>query len=241
MNTETDPIIIPYPVRINRYLALKGIATRRGAEKFIEDGKVSINGERAVLTDRVHEDDIVTVKALPKRTFRYFAYHKPRGILTHSATSDQERTIADVIKIPGVFPIGRLDKNSEGLIILTDDGRITERLLSPRFAHDKEYLVTVQEKVTRDMIARLSKGPMLEDGPTKPCKAVVTGSHTLSIVLTEGRKHQVRRMISAVNGTVTQLKRVRIMNILLSRLAIGGHRRISGDEKAEFLSLLGIK
>ena len=96
---------IPFPVRINRYLALRGIATRRAAEKFIEDGKVIINGRKAVLTDRVGKDDIVTVKSIPKRTYRYLAYHKPRGILTHSPQSKTERAIADVLRIPGVFPV----------------------------------------------------------------------------------------------------------------------------------------
>lgn len=232
---------IPFPVRINRYLALRGIATRRAAEKFIEDGKVIINGRKAVLTDRVGKDDIVTVKSIPKRTYRYLAYHKPRGILTHSPQSKMERAIADVLRVPGVFPVGRLDKDSEGLLILTDDGRVTERLLSPRFDHEKEYLVTVQERLRPEMITKLSQGPMLEDGPSKPCRVSTRGGHLLSIVLTEGRKHQVRRMLSAVGGTVTTLKRIRIMSIGLRNLSSGEYRVISGDEREEFLSALGLR
>jgi 23S rRNA pseudouridine2604 synthase len=241
MENKPDREAIPFPVRINRYLALKGIATRRAAEKFIEEGKVIINGRKAVLTDRVQEDDVVTVKSIPKRTYRYFAYHKPRGILTHSPQSKTERAIADVINIQGIFPIGRLDKDSEGLLILTDDGRVTDRLLSPRFDHEKEYVATIQERVRPDMIARLAAGPDLEDGPSKPCQAFSHGAHRVTVILTEGRKHQVRRMLSAVGGTVTELERIRVMNIELGSLSPGEYRAITGTEKEEFLSALGLR
>lgn len=231
---------IPYPVRINRYLALTGVSTRRGAETLIVAGKVSINGHTAVLTDRVNEGDDVAVKTHQKRTFRYFAYHKPRGIITHSPQNPGEKSIADIAGVRGVFPVGRLDKSSEGLIILTDDGRVTERLLSPRFAHEKEYLVTTREDIRPDMLARLAEGPMLEDGPTKPCVAVSRGAHTVVLTITEGRKHQVRRMLDAVNATVTSLRRLRIMNVRLGDLPSGAHRELAGEEKEEFLSSLGL-
>lgn len=241
MENRPEREAIPFPVRINRYLALKGVATRRAAEKFIEEGKVIINGRKAVLTDRVKEDDIVTVKSIPKRTYRYFAYHKPRGILTHSPKSKAERAIADVVDIRGIFPVGRLDKDSEGLLILTDDGRVTDRLLSPRFDHEKEYVATIQERTRPDMIARLAAGPMLEDGPSKPCRAFSRGAHRVTVILTEGRKHQVRRMLSAVGGTVTALERIRIMNIELGTLPVGEYRPITGEEKEAFLSALGLR
>lgn len=232
---------IPYPVRINRYLALTGVSTRRAAEELILKGLVSINGRKAVLTDRVKESDDVNVRSSGrKRVFRYVAYHKPRGIVTHSPQLPGDRSIADVSGVPGVFPVGRLDKSSEGLMILTDDGRITERLLSPRFSHEKEYRVTIREDVRPDMLARLSKGPMLEDGPTKPCVAVSDGAHLVSLTITEGRKHQVRRMLAAVGGTVTSLKRVRIMDIRLGSLPSGAHRKLEHEELLEFLSALGL-
>ncbi|NTW13770.1 MAG: rRNA pseudouridine synthase [Candidatus Moranbacteria bacterium] len=231
---------IPYPVRINRYLALKGVSTRRGAESLITAGKVTINGRTAVLTDRVNENDDVIVRNHTERKYRYFAYNKPRGIVTHSPQNPGEKAIADVAGIPGVFPVGRLDKSSEGLMILTDDGRVTERLLSPRFAHEKEYLVTVREDVRPDMLARLADGPMLEDGPTKRCVAVSRGSHMISLTITEGRKHQVRRMLDAVGGTVTSLRRIRIMRVPLGNLPSGKHRQFKGDDLQEFLSDLGL-
>lgn len=232
---------IPYPVRINRYLALTGVSTRRGAEDLIRSGKVSINGRTAVLPDRVNEGDTVNVSGVEKRNYRYFAYHKPRGIITHSPQNRGEKSIADVAGIPGVFPVGRLDKMSEGLIILTDDGRVTDRLLSPRHEHEKEYIVTIREQIRPDMIHVLEKGPVLEDGPTKPCTVKKLSDTTLSITLTEGRKHQVRRMLSAVSGTVTALKRVRIMDIRLGTLPSGKHRKLAGEELNHFLSGIGLK
>ena len=232
---------IPYPVRINRYLALMGVATRRATEELIVQGKVTINNRVAVLTDRVLQGDEVVVKGQKPKAFRYIAYHKKRGILTHSEKERSGKAIADVMPTPGVYPIGRLDKESEGLIILTDDGRITERLLSPRYDHQKEYLVTVQERLRNDMIEAMERGIVIEDGPTKPCTIVKKGPNTISMTITEGRKHQIRRMLSAVGGTVIALKRVRIMNVTLGTLAPGASRNISGTEKEEFLSSLGLK
>ena len=232
---------IPFPVRINRYLALTGVATRRAAEALIVAKKVLINDRPALLTDRVTAKDKVVVVSVPTRRFRYFAYNKPRGIVTHSPQNPGEKAIADVAGLPGVFPIGRLDKSSEGLMILTDDGRVTERLLSPRFEHEKEYIVTVREDVRPDMLARLADGPMLEDGPTKPCRAVSRGAHTIALTITEGRKHQVRRMLDAVNGTVTSLRRVRIMGVHLGNLPSGAHREFRGEDREKFLSSLGLR
>lgn len=239
MNSEKKTEI-PYPVRINRYLALRGVSTRRGAEEIIRAGKVLINGRPAVLTDRVNEDDEVTLSGMEKRKFRYFAYHKPRGIITHSPQNPGERSIADIAGIPAVFPIGRLDKASEGLIILTDDGRVTERLLSPKSGHEKEYVVTVRERIRPDMIRDLEKGPVLEDGPTKPCLVEQRDANTLVMTITEGRKHQVRRMLDAVGGTVTSLRRIRVMEVRLGSLPAGSARKIKGEELHVFLSDLGL-
>ncbi len=233
--------VIPYPVRINRYLALTGISTRRAAEELILSRKVTINNRVAVLTDRVLQGDEVVVKGFKPKSYRYIAHNKKRGILTHSEKGHDAKAIADVITTPGIYPVGRLDKESEGLIILTDDGRITERLLSPRFDHQKEYLVTVQERLRNDMIEALERGIIIEDGPTKPCTIVKKGPNVISMTITEGRKHQIRRMLTAVGGTVIALKRVRIMNITLGTLAPGASRNISGQEKTEFLSSLGLK
>src|SRR3989344_8713980 len=134
-----------YPMRINKYLAHKGIATRKAADALIERGGVKINGRKAVLGDKVLEKDTVEVRGAQKQ-YRYFAYNKPVGVITHSPQLG-EKDIATSTKLRDVFPVGRLDKASHGLIILTDDARITDRLLSPRYDHDKEYFVQVRQEL----------------------------------------------------------------------------------------------
>src|ERR1700690_3075309 len=130
-----------YPMRINKYLAMKKYCTRREADEVIKKGKVFINGKLAVLGDKVSQKDVVDVKWRAKN-HRYFAFNKPRGVLTHSPQGDEEEDISMLIPLKGVFPVGRLDKDSYGLIVLTDDGRITDALLNPDYAHEKEYEVT---------------------------------------------------------------------------------------------------
>ncbi|NTW45517.1 MAG: rRNA pseudouridine synthase [Candidatus Moranbacteria bacterium] len=236
-----ESLIIPYPVRINRYLALTGVSTRRGADDLIVKGLITINGRVAALADRVNEGDKVIVRnEIRRKAFRYLAYNKPRGVLTNPEKGHSAKSIADIVPVSGVFPVGRLDKESEGLIILTDDGRITERLLSPRFRHEKEYEVTIREPIRTDMITALESGVSLEDGPARPAKARKTGPRTLSLTITEGRKHQVRRMLAAVGGTVIALRRVRIMDIRLGSIPRGSYRALRGEELRTFLSALGL-
>lgn len=235
---------IPFPVRINRYLALKGIATRRAADDLIARGRVRINGKRALLGDRVEARDIVEVVGGPKqgheKSFIYLAYNKPRGVVTHSPRPGQ-RGIVDSAGIPrGVFPVGRLDKDSEGLIILTNDGRVTERLLHPRFEHEKEYVVQVREKVS-PMFQRILEGGVMCDGEKLTAKEVrIDGPHMMTIILTEGKKHQIRRMCSAAHLTVERLKRVRIMDVRLGPLGSGKIRALEGRTLQKFLSSLGL-
>lgn len=215
-----------YPMRINKYLAYKQYCTRREADTYIKAGKVRINGHVASLGDKVEENDVVGV-AFERRTYSYVAYNKPRGEVTEE------------IPVAGVLPLGRLDKDSHGLIILTDDGRITDKLLHPDFEHEKEYVVEVQEKLRPDFEQKMSLGVDIGDYTTKPCEVTVTGEKTFSIILKEGKKHQIRRMCEALNYTVVDLERVRIMNIVKGKLAPGAHRPLEGEEKEEFLESLG--
>lgn len=226
-----------YPMRINKYLAHKNYCTRREADELITSGKVLINGRKAVLGDKVNESDKVDVRFRIKQ-YRYFAYNKPRGIVTHSAR-EYEDDIADVSPIKGVFPVGRLDKDSHGLIILTDDGRITDKLLNPEFVHEKEYVVTTQESLANNFQKRMEGGVDIGDYTTRQARVRVIGDKKFSIVITEGKKHQIRRMCAALNYTVTDLQRVRVMNISLAKLAAGAHRLIEGAELKQFLSALG--
>lgn len=227
-----------YPMRINKYLALKNYSTRRGADELIAAGKVTINGRVAQLGDKVDAHDAVVVRGA-RKSYRYFAYNKPRGIITHSPQGN-EREIADVVWIEGVFPIGRLDKDSSGLIILTDDGRVTDKLLSPDNEHEKEYYVTVREKLRPSFAEHMEKGVDIGDYKTKRCSVKVVGDRAFFIVLSEGKKHQIRRMCAAMHVDIESLQRVRIMRIKLGDLAPGSYRELTGSELSQFLSDLGL-
>ena len=224
------------PIRINKYLADHNYCTRREADTYIEQGLVLINGRKAVLGDKVKEGDKVETLFKP-RSYRYYAYNKPRGVITHSP-QEGEQDILQNIPLEGVFPIGRLDKDSHGLIILTDDGRITDKLLHPDYEHEKEYKVTTNEKLVSGFQKKMEKGVDIDNYVTKPAQIKILGDKTFSIVLTEGKKHQIRRMCAAVGNTVDDLERIRIMNIELGTLKPNQYRAIGGKELQEFLQIL---
>jgi 23S rRNA pseudouridine2604 synthase len=226
-----------YPMRINKYLAHKNLSTRREADELIKAGKVLINGNVAKLGDKVNESDVVETRFRVKQ-YRYFAYNKPRGVITHSA-QEGEKEIKDVFPVRGVFPIGRLDKDSSGLIILTDDGRITDKLLNPEHEHEKEYIVTTKEGLKSNFKKIMEGGVDIEGYRTKKCEVTVLGEKRFSIVLTEGKKHQIRRMCAALGYVVSTLERTRVMNIHLSGMKSGAHRALTGSELTEFLKILG--
>lgn len=219
----------PYPVRINKYLALKKISTRRGADELIKDKKVFINGTLAVLGSQINETDKVEVRDTKTKEYKYYAYNKPIGVETDSPQAD-------------LFPLGRLDKNSHGLLILTNDGRITDQLLNPKYFHEKEYVVRTSNKLRSSFKEKMEKGVNIEgykeDYLTKKCKVKLIGHSTFKIILTEGKKHQIRRMCSALFQEVADLKRERIMNIKLGNLKEGTLREIKGEELADFLPRL---
>ncbi len=225
-------------MRINKYLALHKYASRREADKLIEAGRVYINGVQAVLGSAVKEGDVVEVKGTLK-THRYFAFNKPRGIITHSPQGDEE-SIEDILPLKNVFPIGRLDKDSFGLIILTDDGRITDALLNPKNEHEKEYEVTTLEDLPKDFKKNMERGVHIGDYTTKPCHIEILGKRSFSITLTEGKKHQIRRMCGAFGVSATLLKRVRILNIMLGSLKEGAYRPLQETELEDFLESLGV-
>jgi len=227
------------PIRINKYLADHGYTTRRGADTLIEQGLVFINDRKAVLGDKVMPDDTVHVATKTKPAYRYIAYYKPKGIVTHSPQG-REKEIKDVVPIEGIFPIGRLDKNSHGLIILTNDGRITDRLLNPAHEHEKEYIVTTAHKLRSRFKEKMESGVLIEGYRTKPTRVKILGDNTFRITLTEGKRHQIKRMVVALFNEVTDLKRTCIMNIQLGNLSPGSYRDIEGAERAIFLENLGL-
>lgn len=233
-----------FPLRINKYLALRKIASRREADILIENKQVKINGKIAVLGQLVQQTDKVEVVSELKK-HSYLAYYKGRGIITHSPATN-EVDIATKIKndfnLSGVSPVGRLDKDSEGLIILTNDGRITGPLLNPDSAHEKEYEVTVDKPVTGMFIKLMSIGVDIEGYRTKPTEVVANPrqNKAFKIILREGKKHQIRRMCAALGYQVQSLKRLRIMHILLGTLKPNQYRKIAGVELKTFLTDLGL-
>lgn len=233
-----------FPVRINKYLALQGYDTRRGADALIKAGIVFINGKAAVAGQYVEEGDQVEVRrSAPAKQYVYFAYHKPVGVITHSPQEGEvgikERTRK--AGMPGdVFPLGRLDKNSHGLILLTNDGRLTDRLLNPEYAHEKEYVVKTRNPLRPSFKKAMEAGVDIEGYVTKPCTVTIMGDHEFAIRLTEGKKHQIRRMVVALHNDVAGLKRTRVMNVKLGSLAPNASRPIAGEELATLLKDLGL-
>ncbi len=230
-----------FPMRINKYLALQKHSTRRGADELVSKGIVFVNGEKAVLGDMVQENDNVEVrfKGEKRRVLVYLAYHKPRGVITHGAGKG-ETDIKDHVAVPDVFPVGRLDKDSSGLIILTNDGRITERLLSPDYYHEKEYSVTTKEKLRNNFKQKMEAGVQIDADKTRPCQVEILGEKSFKVILTEGKKHQIRRMCVALFQEVETLKRIRIMNIELGNLKEDEYRNIEGEEQKTFLESLDL-
>ncbi|MFA5778049.1 MAG: pseudouridine synthase [Candidatus Paceibacterota bacterium] len=211
-----------FPMRINKYLAFKKISTRRGADELITNKKVFINGKLAILGSKVSEKDIVEIKGAKEKDYKYFAYNKPIGIETNSPRED-------------LFPLGRLDKNSHGLLILTNDGRITDQILNPKYFHEKEYIVRTSNKLRSSFKKKMEAGVNIEGYQTKPCKVKILNENSFKVTLIEGKKHQIRRMCSALFQKIADLKRERIMNIKLGTLKPGGLREIKGEELVTFL------
>jgi 23S rRNA pseudouridine2604 synthase len=241
---ENKPEKPLYPMRINKYLAGKGYATRTGADEMIKNNMVTINGRMAVLGDKILETDTVNVKSGRKpKKYEYFAYNKPVGIITHSAENGEQDIKQNLLKSgmpPDVFPVGRLDKDSSGLIILTNDGRITDRLLNPKHEHHKKYIVKTLNKLQSNFKKIMEVGVDLEDFKTAPCSVTIKRDNEFSITLSEGKKHQIRRMVVALKNEVVNLKRTDIMNISLGKLETGKTRKIEGEELSVFLKELGL-
>jgi 23S rRNA pseudouridine2604 synthase len=238
-------------MRINKYLADQNIASRRKADEMIKANRVSINGKIAQLGDDVKPTDKVTVKKDSKEIGHlYFAYNKPRDVLTHSAKGDDmdiNKMVKGKTEGAKVFPLGRLDKDSHGLIILTNDGRITGKLLNPEENHEKEYIVETETKIDEAFAKALERGVVIKEEyskvtyKTKPCLVTILGYKKFSIVITEGKKRQVRRMVEALRNQVKDLTRVRIMNIKIGAMKENTVRRITGGELQQFLTELGMK
>jgi len=238
---QTKKEEIEYPVRINRYLLLKNYCSRREADRVIERGEVTVNGTLAVLGQKVSESDVVKVSSrVANRSYKYYIFNKPRGVVSHSPQRD-EKSVADISGLgTGVSVVGRLDKDSEGLMLLTDDGRIVDALLNPKYAHERTYDVTVDKRIKESDLRLLAKGVVIEGYHTKPATTERIADNQFLLTLTEGKKHQIRRMCAALGYQVLALKRVQMMGISLD-IPLGINRKLNNDEVASLLALCNTK
>lgn len=230
-------------MRINKFLSEAGICSRRGADKWIEAGRIKINGVKAELGSKVTEDDSVEVdnKVVTLSTDKGYVYiklNKPRGI-----TSTTERHIkGNIVDFVGhserIFHIGRLDKDSEGLILLTNDGDIVNEILRKEGRHEKEYIVTVDKPITDDFVKQMSEGVAILDTVTLPAEVEKLNTKTFKIILTQGLNRQIRRMTEVLGYEVKQLRRIRVMNILVDDLKLGEWKDLTEAEKDELFSML---
>lgn len=228
--------------RLNKYLSEVGYCSRREADKLIAAGRVTVNGVIPEMGTKVTPDDEVMVDGKPiknrKQSFTYLAFNKPVGIVCTTDTRVEKDNIIDYINYhKRIFPIGRLDKPSEGLILLTDDGDIVNKILRASNNHEKEYIVTVDKPISQTFVERMSQGVPILDTVTKKCHVEKLDSHTFSIVLTQGLNRQIRRMCEYLAYEVQTLKRVRIMNIPLD-VPTGKYRELTSEELTELNSLL---
>lgn len=227
--------------RINKFLSEQGYCSRRAADKLIEQERVTINGTVPAMGTKVMTGDTVAVDGEtinPKRDqLVYLAFNKPVGIVCTTDTRVEKDNIIDFINYPTrIFPIGRLDKPSEGLILLTNDGDIVNKILRSRNNHGKEYIVTVDHSINPRFIQRMSSGIPILDTVTKDCEVEQIGRKTFRIVLTQGLNRQIRRMCEFLDYRVTKLKRIRVLNIKLD-LAVGEYRDLTQQELADLKRL----
>jgi 23S rRNA pseudouridine2604 synthase len=228
--------------RINKYLSEVGYCSRRAADKLIEQRRVTINGKVPEMGTKLNDNDEVRVDgrliSTPKEKPTYIAFNKPIGIVCTTDTKVEKDNIIDYIGYPKrIFPIGRLDKPSEGLILLTSDGDIVNKILRARNNHEKEYIVTVDKPVNQEFISRMSKGVPILDTVTRKCEVEQLSKFVFKIILTQGLNRQIRRMCEYLGYEVTKLKRTRIMNIKLD-VPVGQWRYLSEKELLDISKLI---
>ncbi len=217
-----------FPIRINKYIRDKGLASRREADKLVESGSVFINGKKAKSGMMVGEKDKVEVRGKQKQ-FKSLAYYKPRGLATQDFPG--KKSVITEWKKEGLYPIGRLDKESEGLLLLTNDGRFAREVLSENSKYEKEYIVVVNQPLREGIPAIFKSGMETKAlGKLLPAKAKIINKTTLQVILNEGKRHQIRVMLSDLGYTISSLKRIRIGDIKLGVLKPGESRPINTSQ-----------
>jgi 23S rRNA pseudouridine2604 synthase len=233
--------------RLNKYLAECGVCSRREADKLIDKGLVTVNGVKAVNGTQVSEKDCVCVngKALkPMSSKVVLAYNKPIGVTCTEKDKYAEKTIVEALKYPiRLTYAGRLDKDSEGLIIMTNDGDLIQQMMRGANRHEKEYIVKTDKEITDEFVKKMSEGVYLKelDETTRPCIVEKIGKYTFRIVLTQGLNRQIRRMCEIQGYKVTSLVRKRVMNIKLGNLKSGEYRELKGEELETLYKMCGMK
>ncbi len=243
--TERTAPLTPYAfesIRINKFFTQHGICSRREADRLIEAGRVAINGRVAKLGDRVGPNDVITRDGAVVpwgSAFVYIKYHKPVGVTTTSEPHVTRNIIAEIGHPARIFPIGRLDKDSSGLILLTNDGDIVNEILRVEHGHEREYLVEVDREFDQAFLDRMARGVMILGARTRPCTMTRVGHRQFRIILTEGRNRQIRRMCQVLGYRVTALHRTRIMHITIEGLGVGRWKALSEDERRSLFRALG--
>ena len=223
-------------IRLNKYIAMAGVASRRDADKLIEAGKVTINGKTAQTGDKVFEGDSVKVGSKlikPAEELVVLAYYKPAGVTCTERDAHAEYTVKDQVRYKQrVTYAGRLDKDSEGLLIMTNDGNLIQEMMRGENGHEKEYVVKINKPVTEELIEKLSSGIFLRElnRKTKPCVVKKVSKDSFSIVLTQGLNRQIRRMCEACDVKVMNLKRIRVLSVTLEGLKPNEYRKLSDAE-----------
>lgn len=241
-------------IRLNKYLAACGVCSRRDADKLIEAGVVSVNGAKAQMGQTVTDEDEVTVRgkalktsaiqSLEKEKKVVLAYYKPVGVVCTERDRHAEKIVTEQIHYPvRVTYAGRLDKDSEGLLLLTNDGDLIQNMMRAANGHEKEYVVKTVKAITPEFLQQMEKGVYLKDldVTTRPCKVEQIGPYTFSIILTQGLNRQIRRMCGACGNGVKILKRIRVVNIKLENLKPGEYREITGEPLQELYRSVGMK
>lgn len=226
-------------MRINKLLSNYGICSRKEARKLIEDKRIIVNGEYCIQGQWVEESDDILLdnEILKPKEKVYIAFNKPKGI-TCTAAKEIKNNIIDFINYPEyIFPIGRLDKDSQGLIILTNDGDMANEILNSENHHEKEYLVKVDREYDNEFLKKMESGVKILDVVTRPCKMKRISDDTFMITLTQGLNRQIRRMCKTLGYNVIYLKRIRILNLYLNELEEGKWRYLSDDEKEELMNI----
>lgn len=228
-------------MRINKYLSEAGFCSRREADRLVAAGKVTIDGRTAQLGDQISEGQKVFVNRKPvieETKEILLAVHKPRGIVC-TAEKREKNNIVDFIHYPQrIYPVGRLDKDSEGLILMTNQGDIVNRMMRSGNAHEKEYVVKVNREITPAFLNAMAGGVPILDTITRPCKIEKIGKKTFRIILTQGLNRQIRRMCEYLGYEVVKLKRIRVMNIELGDLPMGTYRDVTDEEKCVLYKMI---